>query len=107
VVLRVKGDGRTYQLRLATDATFRGITVSWGAGFATVEGQWTEVRIPLATLRPTVRGQPLQGPPMDPSRIRELGLLIGDKREGPFALEVTGSGWISPPAAPASPPRRP
>ena len=92
VVLRVKGDGRTYQLRLATDARFRGITVSWGGEFATVAGQWTEVRVPLATLRPSAHGMQLQGPPMDPSKVRELGLLLGDKREGPFALEVD---WIA------------
>lgn len=92
VVLRVRGDGRTYQLRLATDARFRGITVSWGGEFATVAGQWAEVRVPLASLRPSAHGMQLQGPPMDPSKIRELGLLLGDKREGPFALEVD---WIA------------
>lgn len=91
VVLRVKGDGRTYQLRLATDARFRGITVSWGGEFATAAGRWTEVRVPLSTLRPSAHGMQLQGPPMDPSKVRELGLLLGDKREGPFALEVD---WI-------------
>lgn len=88
VVLRVRGDGRRYQLRLATDASYRGIAVSWGAEFETVAGQWTEVRVPLASLRPSVRGMALRGPPMDPSAVREIGLLIADKREGPFALEV-------------------
>lgn len=92
VVLRVRGDGRRYQLRLATDASYRGIAVSWGAGFATVAGQWIEVRIRLADLRPSVRGQALQGPPMDPSLVREIGLLIADKREGAFRLEVD---WIA------------
>lgn len=92
VVLRVKGDGRAYQLRLATDATFRGITVSWGGEFATEAGRWTEVRVPLASLRPSAHGMQLQGPPMDPSQVREIGLLLGDKREGPFALEVD---WIA------------
>ncbi len=88
LVLRVRGDGRRYQLRLATDARWRGLTVSWAGDFDTVAGQWTEVRVPLATLRPTVRGLDLQGPPMDPSRVREIGLMIADKREGPFRLEV-------------------
>lgn len=92
VVLRVRGDGRTYQLRLATDASYRGITVSWGGEFATVAGQWTEVRVPLAGLRPSVRGVALQGPSMDPARVRELGLLLGDKRAGPFQLDVD---WIA------------
>ena len=36
-------------------------------------------------------GFALQGPPLDPARVREISLLIGDKREGPFELEVE---WI-------------
>lgn len=92
VVLRVRGDGRRYQLRLATDARYRGVAVSFGAGFATTAGEWSEVRVPLDGLEATVRGAVLQGPPMDRSRVREIGLLIGDKREGPFALSVD---WIA------------
>ena len=92
VVLRVRGDGRRYQLRLATDVRYRGISVSYGAEFETTAGEWTEVRVPLASLTPTVRGSNLQGPPIDPSQIREIGLLIGDKREGAFALSVD---WIA------------
>jgi len=91
VVLRVRGDGRRYQLRLATDARFRGITVSYGGEFATEAGQWTQVRVALAELRPSAHGFALQGPPLDPARVREISLLIGDKREGPFELEVE---WI-------------
>ncbi|CAN5303879.1 CIA30 family protein [soil metagenome] len=92
VVLRVRGDGRRYQLRLATDARYRGVPVSYGAGFDTTAGKWTEVRIPLASLEPTVRGSSLRGPPLDPSQVREIGLLIADKREGSFALSVD---WIA------------
>ena len=91
VVLRVRGDGRPYQLRLATDARFRGAAVSYGGEFATKAGQWIEVRVPLDALVPTVRGYRLDGPPFDPARVREIGLLIADKREGPFALDVD---WI-------------
>jgi monofunctional biosynthetic peptidoglycan transglycosylase len=90
-VLRVRGDGRPYQLRLATDARFRGITVSYGGEFATVAGKWIEVRVPLASLEPTAHGMQLRGPPFDPARVREIGLLIADGREGPFALDVD---WI-------------
>lgn len=92
VVLRVKGDGRPYELRLATDARYRGITVSWGAQFQTTEGEWSTVRVPLSALRPSAHGRELRGPPLDPANIRELGLLIGDKREGPFHLQVD---WIA------------
>jgi NADH dehydrogenase [ubiquinone] 1 alpha subcomplex assembly factor 1 len=92
VVLRVRGDGRRYQLRLATDTQYRGITVSYGAGFDTTADEWIEVRVTLASLKPTVRGSSLSGPPLDPSRVREIGLLIADKREGAFALAVD---WIA------------
>lgn len=92
LVLRLRGDGRRYQLRLATDAAYRGLAVSFGAGFETTAGQWTVVRVPLDSLEASVRGSRLQGPPMDASRVREIGLLIADKREGPFALSVD---WIA------------
>ena len=92
VVLRVRGDGRRYQLRLATDARDRGMSISFGAEFDTDPGQWREVRVPLASLRPTLRGSTVQGAIFDPSRVREIGLLIADKREGTFALEVD---WIA------------
>lgn len=92
VVLRVRGDGRRYQLRLATDARHRGMPISYGAGFDTTADEWTEVRLPLVSLKPTVRGDTLQGPPLDPSNVREIGLLIADKREGAFMLLVD---WIA------------
>lgn len=91
VVFRVRGDGRRYQLRLATDATYRGMAVSYGAGFDTIDGEWINVRLPLAQLEPTVRGTSLQGPPLDAAHVREIGLLIADKREGEFSLDVD---WI-------------
>ena len=92
VVLRVRGDGRRYQLRLATDARYRDVAVSFGAEFGTRAGEWTEVRVPLKLLKTTVRGSVLQGPQIDPSQVREIGLLIADKREGAFALAVD---WIA------------
>ena len=91
VVLRVRGDGRRYQLRLATDARFRGITVSYGGEFATEAGQWTEVRVLLADLRPSAHGFALQGPPLDASRIRELGLLIDAQEPLSNLIACTGS----------------
>ncbi|MFS8137712.1 MAG: CIA30 family protein [Thermomonas sp.] len=91
MILRVRGDGRRYQLRLATDARYRGLAVSYGAGFDTTPGEWIEARLPLATLEPTVRGSRLQGPALDASNVREVGLLIADKREGAFLLDVD---WI-------------
>lgn len=91
MILRVKGDGRTYQLRISTDARFRGSRISYGAEFATKADEWIEVTIPFATLKPTYRGNNLDGPPLDLSKVEEIGLLIGDKRSGSFSLKVD---WI-------------
>jgi NADH dehydrogenase [ubiquinone] 1 alpha subcomplex assembly factor 1 len=90
-VLRVMGDGREYQLRIASSARFRGSAVSYGATFQTVAGQWIEVVIPVENLKPSYRGDALSGPELDLADVRELGLLIGDKREGEFSLSVD---WI-------------
>lgn len=91
VHLRVKGDGRTYQLRLNTRAEFRNDPISYGAEFATKSGEWMEVVIPLAALSPSYRGRTLDGPPFDPTDVQEIGILIGDKTPGPFKLQVD---WI-------------
>ena len=91
IVLRVRGDGRTYRLQLATDASFRGARISYQAPFATQRGEWLEVAVPLDSLEPRFRGQRLRGPPLDRSRIREFGLSLSDGTPGPFALEVD---WI-------------
>ena len=88
VVLRVRGDGRTYQLRISTDARFRGSPVSYGMEFATRADEWVEVRLPFTELKPTWRGRKLEGPPLDLAKVEEIGLLIGDNREGPFSMEV-------------------
>jgi monofunctional biosynthetic peptidoglycan transglycosylase len=91
IVLRVRGDGRTYRLQLATNAEFRRSRISYQAEFATRNGEWTEVTVPLAGLVPQFRGQRLSGPPLDRSRIEEIGLSLADGNPGAFALEVD---WI-------------
>lgn len=92
LVMRLKGDGRKYQLRLATDARFNGSAISYGAEFATEKDKWIEVKVPFEALSPSWRGRQLDGPPLDLSKVEELGLLIGDKKAGLFEMEVD---WIA------------
>lgn len=90
VVLRVRGDGRRYQLRFRTSGSFDGL--AYRAEFDTREGEWLEIRLPFETFEPSFRGKvPPQADPLDTSQIRQLGFLIGDKREGKFELEVA---WV-------------
>jgi NADH dehydrogenase [ubiquinone] 1 alpha subcomplex assembly factor 1 len=88
VKLRVMGDGRTYQLRLATDARHRGSRISYSVEFPTTADRWTEVEVRFADLKPSHHGNALDGPPVNLSQVEEMSFLIGDKREGPFALKV-------------------
>ncbi|SFR47192.1 Complex I intermediate-associated protein 30 (CIA30) [Marinobacter daqiaonensis] len=89
--IRVNGDGRTYQIRLYTNARYQDSKISYAASFSTPENQWTTVRVPLNDLTPTFRGRELEGPAFDPSEVTEIGFLIADKRDGPFQLLVD---WI-------------
>jgi monofunctional biosynthetic peptidoglycan transglycosylase len=90
VTLRVRGDGRTYQLRFRMSGSFDG--VAHGAEFETTAGEWTEVRIPFTRFQPTWRGyRPRGAGPLDPSRIQQITFLIGDKIEAPFQLEIA---WV-------------
>ncbi len=91
MVMRVKGDGRTYQLRLSTDALYQGSRIAYGGSFATEDGKWIEVRVPFESLAPSWRGKKLDGPPLDLSKIREISIMIADKKPGPFVIEVD---WI-------------
>lgn len=87
LALRVRGDGRTYEVRLRTDDRFDGI--AYRAEFDTEPGEWMTVILPFDRFVPTFRGYvPRGAPPLDTGAIGQLGLLLGDKREGAFRLEV-------------------
>jgi len=76
--------------RRASGARFRG-PIRQGLAESCCFGQWTEVTVPLSSLTPEFRGQKLSGPPLDRSRIEEIGLSLSDGKPGAFALEID---WI-------------
>lgn len=85
--VRVRGDGRQYQLRLRTDDAFDGIAYS--ARFDTPDGEWTTISIAFDHFVPTFRGRLLRDvPPLDTSRIRQLAFMLADENPGPFSLEI-------------------
>lgn len=90
VRIRVKGDGRRYQFRLRTDDASE--WVAYRAFFETRPEEWLEIELPFQDFEPSFRGRRPRGVgPLDPARIRQLGFLIADKKEGPFRLEVA---WV-------------
>ena len=91
LVARVRGDGRTYQIRLTTDARFRGMEISFKADFETKKGEWIEVKIPFSEFSGSFRGMSLKNERFDPSKIQRLGMLLADKKPGDFKLQVD---WV-------------
>lgn len=84
--LSLKGDGRRYQARLRLDQRFDGI--SWSHAFDT-NGEWQEIEIPFDHFEPVFRGNRVASAgPVVPARISQVGILLADKQEGPFLLEV-------------------
>lgn len=87
LALRVRGDGKRYKVNLRTDDALDGAT--WQAAFETATGGWEVVLLPLEAFQPVVRGRPApEAGPLQPARIRTVGLLISDRQAGPFWLEV-------------------
>ena len=91
LVVRVKGDGRTYQMRFNTDARYRGREIAFSADFETKKNEWIEIKIPFEKFTGSFRGMRLSKEKFDPAKIQRIGLLLGDKKAGPFELKVD---WI-------------
>ena len=91
LVARVKGDGRTYQMRFSTEARFRGMEISFKADFKTKKDEWIEVKVPFDQFKGSFRGMSLSKEKFNPGKISRVGLLLGDKKQGPFELQVD---WI-------------
>lgn len=90
VVVRVKGDGKRYQFRLRSNSSFN--QVAYTTGFDTQDDVWQTVRLPFAEFIPTSFGVVLTDvSSIDPSEIASFGVLISDKQEGEFRLEID---WI-------------
>ena len=90
VLLRVRGDGKRYQLRLRPRGRSSG--VAFAASFETTAGQWTTVELPLDSFEPTFRGYRPPGiGPLDPSQVGQVGIMLAEKQEGPFRMEID---WI-------------
>lgn len=87
VKLRVKGDGRTYKLRLATNERYRFGRVAFQADLPTKKGEWTDVTVPFFKLQASWRGRELKNK-FDPAEVREIGIILADKTPGIFKLEV-------------------
>ncbi len=90
LVLWVRGDGKAYKLNLKLDDFQDGI--QYQGRFVAQAGAWSLVRLPLAGFVPVFRGRTLGAGPLDPARVRTIGLMISERQAGPFRLEIA---WLA------------
>jgi len=89
IVLRVKGDGRKYNFRVRAE---NNSWVSYTQSFATEKDTWQEITLNIEDFYPTYRGYNLRNiPKLSESIIREVGLMLSDKIEGNFKIDID---WI-------------
>lgn len=90
LLLRVRGDGKRYALRLRTSDKFGAI--NYEARFSTEEGKWMSISIPFDRFEPVRRGRKIRdADPLDLTSVKTIGFLISEKQVGPFQLEID---WI-------------
>jgi NADH dehydrogenase [ubiquinone] 1 alpha subcomplex assembly factor 1 len=91
VMIRFKGDGRTYKFGLQMS----GSRATYRADFDTKADSkgWQVARIPFDSFAPSWRGMKLSRDryPLRRDKVESLGVMIYDKKDGPFRLEVD---WI-------------
>ena len=89
VAVRVRGDGREYSLNLYVPRDSG--RYSFRQTFKTKKGEWIEVSLPVDKFFATWRGRIFPDQKLVPSKVNSVGFLLGDKKAGPFKLEVD---WI-------------
>ena len=83
IVLKLKGDGKSYQFRIKDNARQQ---YSYIATFNT-SGDWETIKIPLNSFYPSFRGYKLNKPNYIGDFMEEIAFLIGNKVKESFAIE--------------------
>ena len=84
VVIRLKGDGKSYQFRTKTDNKDQH---SYIFTFET-SLDWEIIEIPLSEMEPRFRGRKLNMPNYPAEILEEIAILIGNKKNESFRLEI-------------------
>jgi hypothetical protein len=84
--LHIRGDGKHYKLRIKTKSVD---DIFYEAGFSTQKNEWQQIDISFKTLTPKYRGKTLaDAPAFNAAEVESFGLMISEKQEGEFCLEV-------------------
>lgn len=98
IAITVRGDDRTYQLRLKSAAL--GDSSAYRVAFTPDTDAWQTLTFPWAAFEAVRRGTVLSdAPPLAPEDIHQIGFLIADRTAGPFCLRVDRVATASSPAS--------
>ena len=87
IALTVRGDGRTYQLRLKS--TSLGNASAYRVKFTPSQDAWETLHFSWDAFEAVRRGTLLSdAPAVTPSEIHQVGFLIADRTAGPFCLQI-------------------
>lgn len=84
IAMRLKGDGKNYQVRIREK---QNDYFSYIATFPTT-GEWETIEVPLNEMHPSFRGRKLDLPNFNGNTFVELTILIANKKEESFAIEL-------------------
>ena len=89
-LLKIKGDGKTYNLSFRSTKYFTGY--NYTQKFQTEKDSWQIVSLPFKDFNLKYYGKEISSfKPPDQSNIKQLSILISDKQQGPFRIEIE---WI-------------
>lgn len=92
LLLRLRTDGRPYEVTLADTAPGRDRRTSHQGAIAAVGAdEWEEVLVDFDDLDASIFGRPVEVDPFEPGSAVEVGIILADGTDGPFNLEVD---WI-------------
>jgi len=93
VRIRVRGDGRRYQLRFRQDRRFDG--VAWRA-FFDADDAWRTVSLGFDEFEPVFRGRRVpEAGALNAATISQIGFMLADGNPGPFRLEIQTIEFVS------------
>ena len=88
--IRIKGDGRKYALTLKNPDRQR--VMYFASFFETKNGEWEEISLPIKSFKGYFYGQNVNAvSSMNEEKMKEIGIILLDKKPGPFALEID---WV-------------
>jgi hypothetical protein len=82
--IRVKGDGKPYQIRLKSSSSQY---YNYACRVETT-GQWQNIQIPFENFLPQFRGAKLNKAAYPGEQLGEVAILIGNKRAEDFRIEI-------------------